>query len=127
VLHGQLETLLWWRGARHARRAAEVVDDRRGAEAGLGARGDGRARVRRSSGLLFKELRIAAFDPALATTQGFNATLLHYLLMVFVAAATVASFEAVGSILVIAMLVCPAATARLMTDRLAAQIVVERG
>jgi manganese/zinc/iron transport system permease protein len=68
--------------------------------------------------VLFKELRIAAFDPALATTQGFNATLMHYLLMVFVAAATVASFEAVGSILVIAMLVCPAATARLMTDRL---------
>ena len=73
-------------------------------------------------GILFKELRIAAFDPALATAQGFNATLMHYLLMIFVAAATVASFEAVGSILVIAMLVCPAATARLMTDRLASQI-----
>lgn len=73
-------------------------------------------------GVLFKELRIAAFDPALATTQGFNATLMHYLLMVLVAAATVASFEAVGSILVIAMLVCPAATARLMSDRLPSQI-----
>ena len=75
------------------------------------------------TGLLFKELRIAAFDPALATTQGYNATLLHYLLMIFVAGATVASFEAVGSILVIAMLVCPAATARLLTDRLLSQIV----
>ncbi|MEM1330103.1 MAG: metal ABC transporter permease [Planctomycetota bacterium] len=73
-------------------------------------------------GTFFKELRIAAFDPDLATTQGFNATLMHYLLMIFVAAATVASFEAVGSILVIAMLVCPAATARLVTDRLASQI-----
>ncbi len=73
-------------------------------------------------GALFKELRIAAFDPALATTQGFNATSMHYLLMIFVAAATVASFEVVGSILVIAMLVCPAATARLMTDRLPSQI-----
>lgn len=72
--------------------------------------------------VFFKELRIAAFDPGLATTQGFSATLMHYLLMVFVAAATVASFEAVGSILVIAMLVCPAATARLMTDRLSSQI-----
>jgi manganese/zinc/iron transport system permease protein len=68
--------------------------------------------------LFFKELRIAAFDPALATTQGFHAGLLHYMLMIFVAAATVASFEAVGSILVVAMLVCPAATARLLTDRL---------
>lgn len=73
-------------------------------------------------GLFFKELRIAAFDPALATTQGFHAGVLHYLLMIFVAAATVASFEAVGSILVIAMLVCPAATARLLTDRLGPQI-----
>jgi len=73
-------------------------------------------------GLLFKELRIAAFDPALATTQGFHAGTMHYLLMVFVAAATVASFSAVGSILVIAMLVCPAATARLLTDRLGSQI-----
>ncbi len=74
-------------------------------------------------GVFFKELRMAAFDPALATTQGYNETLLHYVLMVFVAAATVASFEAVGSILVIAMLICPAATARLMTDRLLTQII----
>ncbi|MFG0245816.1 MAG: metal ABC transporter permease [Phycisphaerales bacterium JB052] len=72
--------------------------------------------------LLYKELRIAAFDSALATAQGFNATIMHYVLMIFVAAATVASFEAVGSILVIAMLVCPAATARLFTDRLHTQI-----
>ncbi|MEM9374361.1 MAG: iron dependent repressor, metal binding and dimerization domain protein, partial [Planctomycetota bacterium] len=47
---------------------------------------------------------------------------MHYLLMVLVAGATVASFEAVGSILVVAMLVCPAATARLLTDRLVTQI-----
>ncbi len=73
--------------------------------------------------VFFKELRLAAFDPEMATTQGFNASLLHYMLMIFVAAATVASFEAVGSILVIAMLVCPAATARLLTDRLLPQII----
>lgn len=71
---------------------------------------------------LFKELRIAAFDPGLATTQGIHAGVMHYALMIFVAAATVASFEAVGSILVIAMLVCPAATARLLTDRLGSQV-----
>lgn len=70
----------------------------------------------------FKELRIAAFDPALATSLGFNATLLHYALMIAVAGATVASFEAVGSILVIAMLVCPAASARLVSDRFLPQI-----
>ncbi len=75
-------------------------------------------------GAMFKELRIAAFDPALSTTLGFSATGLHLALMVFVAGATVASFEAVGSILVIAMLICPAATARLLTDRLASQLIV---
>ncbi len=74
--------------------------------------------------MFFKELRVAAFDPALATTLGFNATGLHLALMLFVAAATVASFEAVGSILVIAMLICPAATARLLTDRLRSQLIV---
>jgi manganese/zinc/iron transport system permease protein len=74
--------------------------------------------------LLFKELRLAAFDPAMATAQGFHASLLHYVLMMFVAGATVASFEAVGSILVIAMLIVPAATARLLTDRLLPQILV---
>jgi manganese/zinc/iron transport system permease protein len=73
---------------------------------------------------LFKELRIAAFDPGLATTQGISSTVMHYVLMTFVAAATVAAFEAVGSILVIAMLIVPAVTARLLTDRLAPQLVV---
>lgn len=77
--------------------------------------------------VLFKELRLAAFDPALATAQGFHAGFMHFLLMLFVAAATVASFEAVGSILVIAMLICPAATARLLTDRLRPQVVVSVG
>lgn len=75
----------------------------------------------------FKELRLAAFDPALATSLGFNAGMMHFALMTMVAAAAVASFEAVGSILVIAMFVCPAATARLLTDRLLPQIVVSAG
>ncbi len=76
---------------------------------------------------LFKELRISSFDPQLATTQGVHAGLMHYMLMVLVAAATVASFEAVGSILVIAMIICPAVTARLLTDRLGSQLLVSAG
>ena len=71
---------------------------------------------------LFKELRLAAFDAGLASALGFRAGALHLLLMVVVAIATVAAFEAVGSILVIAMLICPAATARLLTDRLSRQV-----
>ncbi|GHB90524.1 metal ABC transporter permease [Cerasicoccus arenae] len=66
----------------------------------------------------FKELKISAFDPELATTQGINANFMHYLLMTQVAVTTVAAFEVVGSIIVIAMLVTPAATAHLLTDRL---------
>ncbi|HYE01987.1 MAG TPA: metal ABC transporter permease [Phycisphaerales bacterium] len=70
----------------------------------------------------FKELRIAAFDPALASALGLSAGLTNTLLMLFVAGAVVVSFQAVGSILVIAMLVCPPATARLLTDRLGRQL-----
>ncbi|MBK8915869.1 MAG: metal ABC transporter permease [Phycisphaerales bacterium] len=68
--------------------------------------------------LLFKELRLAAFDSALAAAMGFRPLLLHYALMTLVAMTTVAAFESVGSILVIAMLIVPAAAARLLTDRL---------
>jgi manganese/zinc/iron transport system permease protein len=75
-------------------------------------------------GVFFKELRISAFDPGISSAQGINASVLNFVLMVFVAAAAVASFEAVGSILVIAMLICPAATARLLTDRMGSQILV---
>lgn len=74
--------------------------------------------------LLFKELRIAAFDPALATTVGINARFMHYLLMVIVAVTTVAAFESVGSILVIAMLIVPPAAAHLLTERLGLMLVV---
>lgn len=68
--------------------------------------------------LFFKELRLATFDPELATTLGINATVVHYLLMVLVAMTTVAAFEVVGSILVIAMLIVPGASAWLLTRRL---------
>ncbi|HMO51942.1 MAG TPA: metal ABC transporter permease, partial [Kiritimatiellia bacterium] len=67
---------------------------------------------------LFKEFRISAFDPALAKALGINAQVMHYLLMAMTAITSVAAFEAVGSIMVIAMLIVPAATAYLLTDRL---------
>jgi ABC-type Mn2+/Zn2+ transport system permease subunit/Mn-dependent DtxR family transcriptional regulator len=68
--------------------------------------------------LLWKELKITSFDPALATAVGIRANVVHYLLMALVGGVTVAAFEAVGSILVVAMLIVPAATAHLLTDRL---------
>ena len=74
--------------------------------------------------LFFKELRIASFDSELATTMGINANLMHYMLMTLVAITTVAAFEAVGSIIVIAMLIVPAATAHLLTDQLHWMVVI---
>ena len=74
--------------------------------------------------LFFKELRISSFDPELATTVGINATFMHYLLMTLVALTTVASFETVGSVLVVAMLIVPAAAAHLLTDRLGSMVLV---
>ncbi|MGD9644818.1 MAG: metal ABC transporter permease [Pirellulales bacterium] len=68
--------------------------------------------------VFWKELKLSSFDPALAAALGFRPGLVHYLFMGMVATVTVASFEAVGSILVIAMLIVPAATAQLLTDRL---------
>jgi manganese/zinc/iron transport system permease protein len=68
--------------------------------------------------VLWKEFKLSSFDPALATTMGFSAGIMHYLLMALVAVTAVASFEAVGSILVVAMLVAPPATAHLLVDRL---------
>lgn len=74
--------------------------------------------------LFFKELRLISFDPALASAQGFRAGTAHLVIVALVAACAVASFEAVGSILVIAALIAPAATARLCTDSLARQLLL---
>ncbi len=68
--------------------------------------------------LFYKELKLCSFDPTLATTTGFNARLIHYLLMILVAVTAVASFETVGNILVVAMFVVPPAAAFMLTDRL---------
>jgi manganese/zinc/iron transport system permease protein len=68
--------------------------------------------------LFYKELRLAAFDPALATALGFNAEAIRLGLTLVASVTTVLAFESVGSILVIAMLVVPAATASLLTRRL---------
>ena len=68
--------------------------------------------------LFFKELRIAAFDPALSTTLGIPASVVHYTLLAATAVAAATAFSTVGSILVIGLLVIPAATAQLLTHRL---------
>jgi manganese/zinc/iron transport system permease protein len=64
----------------------------------------------------YKELFLTTFDPAYAMAIGISTTVCHYLLMGAVSLTTVASFESVGAILVVALLTAPAATAYLLTD-----------
>lgn len=70
----------------------------------------------------YKEWKITAFDPALALSLGLPVVFLHYLFMGLVSITTVASFDAVGAIMVVAMLVTPAAAAYLWTERLSVMI-----
>lgn len=68
--------------------------------------------------LFYKQLKITSFDPQLAKTVGISDRLWHYLLTAMVSLTVVASFESVGAILVVAMLIIPGATAFLLTQRL---------
>jgi len=64
----------------------------------------------------YKELYLTTFDPAFATAIGISTITWHYLLMGAVSLTTVASFESVGAILVVALLIAPPATAYLLTE-----------
>lgn len=66
----------------------------------------------------YKELFLTTFDPGYASAIGISTALWHYLLMGAVSLTTVASFEAVGAILVVALLIAPPATAYLLTENL---------
>lgn len=70
----------------------------------------------------YKQLKVCSFDAGLAASLGINVTLWHYLLMSFTSLTTVACFESVGAVLVVAMLIVPANTAYLLTDRLSAML-----
>lgn len=68
--------------------------------------------------LFYKELKLTTFDAGLAAALGFAPALVHYGLMTAVSITAVGAFDAVGSILVIALMVAPPAAAYLLTDRL---------
>ncbi|MGR3702389.1 MAG: metal ABC transporter permease [Paracoccaceae bacterium] len=73
-------------------------------------------------GLMWRPLAIATFDEGFAATLGLPVRAIGLALVMLAALAAVAAFDAVGSIIVIAMFICPPAAARMMTDRLAAQV-----
>lgn len=66
----------------------------------------------------YKELLVSSFDPIMSAAYGLPNRFIHYLLMILLTMVTVASLQTVGIILVVAMLITPAATAYLLTDRL---------
>ncbi|WP_024796961.1 metal ABC transporter permease [Tomitella biformata] len=74
--------------------------------------------------LLFKELQVSTFDPTMAAAYGLPVKRLHYLLMAMLTVATVTALQTVGVVLVVAMLVIPAATAYLLTERLGRMVVI---
>ena len=72
--------------------------------------------------IFWRPLKLATFDEGFARAIGLPVSAIGLALVIAAAVAAVAAFDAVGSIIVIAMFICPPATARLMTDRLATQV-----
>lgn len=72
--------------------------------------------------LFWRPLKISTFDEGFARTLGIPTAALGLALVIVAAIAAVAAFDAVGSIIVIAMFICPPAAARMMTNRLESQL-----
>lgn len=77
--------------------------------------------------VFYKELLVSSFDPTMAKAYGLPTRVIHYFLMVLLTLVTVASLQTVGIILVVAMLITPASTAYLLTDRLWVMIYLSAG
>ena len=77
--------------------------------------------------LFYKELKVTTFDAALAASLGFSPALVHYGFMTLVSITAVGAFDAVGSILVVALMIGPPSAAWLLTDRLSRMILLSVG
>lgn len=75
----------------------------------------------------YKELKLATFDASLAASLGFAPVILHYALMGIVSITAVGAFDAVGSLLVVALMIAPAAAAYLLTDRVSLMLLIAAG
>lgn len=72
--------------------------------------------------IFYKELLISSFDPTFAQTYGLNTKVMHYALMLVLTLVTVSALQTVGIILVVAMLITPAATAFMWTNRMSVML-----
>ena len=74
--------------------------------------------------LFYKELVVTTFDATLATMGSFSPIFFYYGLMIVTSVTTVAAFDIVGSIMVVALMITPAATAYLVSKRVSEMIVI---
>jgi manganese/zinc/iron transport system permease protein len=122
ILFGNIETAIW----PAATGLASVVDGAALADLPpqIGRLAFGFAVVSLVVLLLFKELRVVSFDPNFAATIGVSPHLIGGVVVALAALAAVVSLSAVGVILLAAMMVCPPATARMLTDNLKTQVLL---
>ncbi|GEN85084.1 manganese transport system membrane protein MntC [Sporosarcina luteola] len=74
--------------------------------------------------LFYKELLVSSFDETMAAAYGLKVRFIHYAIMFLLTLVTVASLQTVGVILVVSMLITPASTAYLLTNRLSVMVVL---
>jgi manganese/zinc/iron transport system permease protein len=120
ALMGNLESLIWLRAT-----GWQSLLDRQALGAlppELGRMALACALITALTFVFWRWLKIATFDVGFAHSLGIPVKLVSFSLIVAAAIAAVAAFDAVGSIIVIAMFICPPAAARLMTNNLASQI-----
>ncbi|ROQ21198.1 manganese/zinc/iron transport system permease protein [Marinimicrobium koreense] len=120
ALYGNLESLIWFEGVG----LSSLVDP-----AALATLPPQLARVGVVALVVLvfvvvfrRHLILGSFDSEFAASIRARPALVDLLLVTMVAVAAIAAFEAVGSIIVIAMFICPAAAARLMTNHLGKQL-----
>lgn len=72
----------------------------------------------------FKELKVSTFDAGLSSALGFSPVVMHYGLMSISSVTVVGAFDAVGAVLVVALMIAPAATAYLLTSDLKKMLIL---
>jgi len=120
ALYGNLESLIWlsadgWSSLIDPQALADLPPE-------LGRMAFVTLLIAVLTALFWRPLKLSTFDESFAGTLGIPTAALSLGLVVTAAVAAVAAFDAVGSIIVIAMFICPPAAARLMTNRLETQV-----
>ena len=120
ALYGNLESLIWLDATGWS--SLWDIDALRGVPVELPRMALTCLGVALFTALFWRPLKISTFDEGFARTLGLRTNVLGLALVIVAAIAAVAAFDAVGSIIVIAMFICPPAAARLMTNRLEHQV-----